>query len=256
MSIIKAKEKTKIHENIIGKIIYGFLLFAPLLMILTTSCYAIFNKNAFESYYGSTINESINVDVAYTELKNNNVYYLQPEAINTETSYTYFEVYIYEAKNMNTGTVYSGDTYNRIRVFKGTNTQIYTQIMRIDAGNSIIITSNITIQFTFNAPSQNGTITQFIDIWKVEHNKYSYLDNNFDYGIYKTEQSQYFNWSKNTALYTGLKTTCQSLGIENTFTPMLMAYWLLISIIYFIFDIGLIMVHIVHRKIHEFTESI
>ena len=47
---MKNKDLKKGKESTIGKIIYGFLLFMPLLAILSTCLYAIFNKNAYQSY--------------------------------------------------------------------------------------------------------------------------------------------------------------------------------------------------------------
>ena len=61
---MKSKDKTKQkkHESTIGKIIYGFLLFMPLLAIATTCLYAIFNKNAYQSYGDEYVQESIQID--------------------------------------------------------------------------------------------------------------------------------------------------------------------------------------------------
>ena len=47
----KDKNKCKNKgESTIGKIIYGFLLFMPLLAILSTILYTTFNKNAYQSF--------------------------------------------------------------------------------------------------------------------------------------------------------------------------------------------------------------
>ena len=69
------KDKKVKHgkENTIGKIIYGFLLFMPLLAIGITCAYVIFNKNAYQSYDKSNvINET---SVSNSNMLLNNYYY-------------------------------------------------------------------------------------------------------------------------------------------------------------------------------------
>ena len=109
--------------------------------------------------------------------------------------------------------------------------------------------------FSFNLHSYTGNFT-ISDLRYIEYNKYSYLDDAFMYGLYKTEESQYFNWAKNTALYTGVNEFTNALGITTTYIPFLMTYWLLISVVYLIYDIALMMLHMAHNKIHQLEGSI
>ena len=82
------------------------------------------------------------------------------------------------------------------------------------------------------------------------------LDNVFTYSIKKVEENELYNWAKTTGTYTVLNNVTTQIGITNTFIPMLMAYWLLISIIYFLYDIALILIWAVHDKIHELKDAI
>ena len=251
----KNKESKKGQESAIGKIIYGFLLFAPFLSILTTSMYVIFNKNAYQSYYGQEINEKQEVQItSNNQIQFDETYnYYSELALNQTYS---GNIYYSSCKYISSSTVQTQENIdfinNSVRVYfyRGTSQTFYDS-----ENNSLLVTGQATVQL-------NGIIQQGISssayqvLKKIEYNKYSYLDNAFDYGMYKTEQNNVFNWAKNTGTYTVLQNTCIQLGITNTFTPMLMAYWLLISVIYFIFDIALILIWMVHNKIHELQESI
>lgn len=250
----KNKEDKKGKENNIGKIIYCFLLFAPLFSILTTSLYVVFNKNAKDSYYGETINEQNNEYVQINDLNVNEHYYCQTKLTESFNGHLFMNV-----TNMNltyNGTDYTNITSQLRFTNNSNNGRPYLQIVSLER---FIYLDENTINFDFiynDAIEKTGTTTYENWFYKVIYNKYSFLDNSWEYGIYKTEESNIYNWAKNTGTYTVLHNTTTLLGITNTFTPMLMAYWLLISVIYFIFDIALILIWAVHKKIHLLVESI
>ena len=60
----------------------------------------------------------------------------------------------------------------------------------------------------------------------------------------------------NSVVYNTLETTCNQLSITTTFIPMLLAYWLIISVIYFLYDIALLLIWSAHDKIHELRDSL
>ena len=89
------KDCKKTHESLIGKIIYGFLLFMPLLAIATTSLYAIFNKNAYQSYADYTDTQITEVSLN-TPLINGQTYYVNITDTNLQDGYSY-EVLNYQS---------------------------------------------------------------------------------------------------------------------------------------------------------------
>lgn len=252
------KNKNKGKENIIGKIIYGFALFMPLLTILFTSLYTTFNKNAYQSYYGETINES-----QKQALTNNSQLINNPDIVYMENNYflntTLSGTLTYTNVHFETGTLTNQteeniafiNNSNRLYFYRGTSIIFYN-----DTNNTSLVATGNGIVLSFNNITSTPQSDIYPAFYKWNYNKYSYLDNSFEYGIYKTENSNLYSWSKNTAIYSVLETTCQTLGIETTFIPFIFAYWLLISIIYILYDIALIGIHIVHKKIHGLEESI
>lgn len=263
----KEKNSKKGKENLVGKIIYSFLLFAPLLSILATCVYTIINENAKDSYYGKTINEELteyatnklDINIEYTTMTN--------DAIITDQT-----IQIVALKQTNANDVNAvKDNVFAIRFYKTSaehpNCNIDFQYMN---GNAI---QHIYKTYISNQGATNENITQYTMQYQVDgtqqitgnlgqfttyktYNKFSYMDNVFEYSIYKVENNDLYNWSKTTGTYTVVQNTAQLLGITNTFIPMLLTYWLIISIIYIIYDIGLIMIWIAHNKVHELVESV
>ena len=65
------------------------------------------------------------------------------------------------------------------------------------------------------------------------------LDNAFYYGVEKMTQSDLFNWTQNTAIYTGVKTMTDNLEIQTPAIAILITYWFILTVIYVIIDIVL-----------------
>lgn len=258
-------QKKKGQEGLIGKIIYACLLFAPIFSILVSCMYVIFNKNAYQSYSGesqTTINyryESNEVN-STADLVLGHIYRFDFNEL--PSSYTdYFNCtmlvcsrsgslqMIFDAENNYSMNVTSNGTECNCVVYN--NNGSYVTLYGIDTTYVIFQYKNY-----FNPSYINHvSYTDYNEIESVTISTDS-LDNVFEYSIEKVEQNNLYNWSKTTGTYTVLETTCEGLGITNTFTPMLLAYWLIISIIYFLYDIALILIWAVHDKIHELKESI
>ena len=117
------------------------------------------------------------------------------------------------------------------------------------------ITNNTRFVCKFKINNTSGTINNPIGFYTIQYDNMSYISDVFYYAIYKTEQSNLFNWSKTTIIYTGIHNTCTQLGITNTFTPMLLAYWLLISVVYILYDIILMILIILHNRVHRLQDS-
>ena len=65
--------------------LFGFLTFLPMLAVGVTSLYTVFNKNAYQSYYGTRENE-----ISYTNVSTLNDFEINKEyvytGINTDTT--------------------------------------------------------------------------------------------------------------------------------------------------------------------------
>ena len=259
MAIFKKdkSKKEKGAETIIGKIIYGFLLFMPLMSILVRCGYVTFNKNAFESYSDYTQVQNIQITNS-SNLVIGNKYIFNYKTTETTTSTGYLgysdiniDVNYYTEDNIDYHYIAIGQNglSNCIRFRVGNGTGAFKDVYQWG-------TNITTIKITLDN-KDNASITTTSNYYLYEQTLTSgTLDNAFEYSIDKTEESNLYNWAKDTGTYTVMHTTTTGLGITNTFVPMLMSYWLLISVIYFIFDIALILIWAVHRKIHELQESI
>lgn len=256
---MKSRNKEhKQHENIIGKIIYGFLLFMPLLAIGVTCAYAIFNKNAYQSYYGETINEE-KIETP-TNINENTTYYLNWNNLTSFTQSPAVRLYIDNFEIVNRGNM-SQTTYDYlISVKDNINYLVVTQynsLPNIQFGGDNVNTTNLTStnwEFTFNIQSYTGNFN-ISDLRYIEYNSFSFVSEVFYYSIDKVQESPLFNWAENSAIYTGMTTTCNALNITTPFIPLLMTYWLIISVIYILYDIILVILHIFHKKIHQLEDS-
>ena len=249
----KEKKNKKYHESTIGKIIYGFLLFLPLLAIGVTCSYAIFNKNAYHSYYAENINESELVEIQ--EIKSNETYYLKPNnSVSNFTSNITFTCedtsYIIVQNNKtyyDNGFFYynEGQAKNYIALRLGNDTYSYTAL-------SSFVEGKIN-NFYSTSPNLNYLIGY---LYQYEYNNNSFISEVFYYSVDKVTQSNLFNWTQNTTIYTTINQFTNTLGITNIFMPILLTYWLIISIVYFLYDIVLMILVVLHRKIHELQDTI
>ena len=250
---MKSRNKDhKPHESIIGKIIYGFLLFMPLLAIGVTCAYAIFNKNAYQSYAGETLNQSDYEHISVNDMEVGKEYFLI-----TPNSKTY------QQQSSNTQFVVSNVTINdtlkdvnQIRFYVNTNSTTLT-IQGI-GNDSFIYQNNQTniLKFTFNGSNNNNYVNEINTIlYEKTYVLSSFVSEVFYYSIDKVQQSPLFNWAEDSLIYTGMTNTCNALNITTPFIPLLMTYWLIISVIYILYDIILVILHIFHNKIHQLEDS-
>ena len=188
-------------------LLYGILMLLPFCSILARVIYVQSNQNAYESYYGATINETKNVVVPYTQFKQGYTYYTQLESTTITTSLSNMTFYVTAIKDLSTDTTYDPTIYNRLRFFKNNNsTQIYTQIMRYDGGTSVTLSVNHLIQFEYLSLNNTGSVADYITFYEIQYNPDSYLDNVFDYSLssFIQENNNYnvdfFGWFNNLFL--------------------------------------------------------
>ena len=250
------QDKKKKGENVIGKIIYGFLLFMPLLSIGVTCMYAVFNKNAKDSYSDDYIykeyvmrnTSEIQAEIPYTmtykslQTRNDTFYYTYIGLTAEELGITQ------ERKDLLTKAVYYAN--DQRWELRPNDNSFYVRLLWNEETKPF--------EIIFDSANTTTTYTNILSIAYLTRTilAQNKLDNVFTYSIKKVEENELYNWAKTTGTYTVLNNVTTQIGITNTFIPMLMAYWLLISIIYFLYDIALILIWAVHDKIHELKDAI
>lgn len=242
-------------ENTIGKIIYGFLLFIPLFAIGITCAYAIFNKNAYLSNGNDYIDKTITLNSS-----NTNDIYVQGQLITftfEEHSAQWNGIFGFSEISIDLNEIFNTElTYNRFYLY-ATNTNII--FYDTNGGTHQITASNRTFDsFTYKVDLSVSADKGIYDygLAQVFTYKERALTDVFYYSIDKVEQSPLFNWANNTATYSVLENTCTTLGITTTFVPMLLSYWLMISLMYLLYDIALLIIHMAHNRIHDIESSI
>lgn len=267
--------KNKEKESTIGKVIYGFLMFAPLLAILTSCAYTIFNKNAKETtnieYYEYQTNEvDINSVDPKSQIITGNVYKVNLQDSGYTTSSTTIDIkacYVVKDNleiNYNTFEKYE---LGNFRYNSSANYIFFTVFTYMNnTRNAVGGYSNVNLQAQelYIVPNENTDRTLLINShllsisdktrFNIKNITQEKAVNNIYYAIEQIEQEPVFNWAKNNDIYTGIKDVCQTMSIKSTFFPLILTYWLIISTIYFIYDIILIIFHILHNYIHKLED--
>lgn len=249
---MKNKDLKKGRESIIGKIIYGFLLFMPLIAIFSTILISTFNKNSTttttEAYEINNVNTIDYETIYYID---SSYYTSNPNTTNSQITLNlivdkiYYQSFNNDLTNLNR--IYLNSNDNNLYLYNGSS--VITQV-----------NPNMNLKFSFHiqnyAPYNTTTENYLITLLKTRtENTYS-AQNIFYDSVDKVEQSELFNWAQNSLIYTGIADTCTQLSITNTFIPLLLAYWLIISVIYILYDIILMILIILHNKVHQIQDSI
>ena len=264
----REKKHKKGSENTIGKIIYGFLLFMPLIAIVTASLISTFNmsgKQESEIVYKYKSNEVTSI----YSLRTGNIYKLDVENI-TDTLSTYQDILIASNVFLD-GTEYNANINNTdisllTITYNPNNTLIVVSLLVNNVWNRTLVNSNVNnikeLNFVFLSSNSN-TINSIDLIHETEFNVIDHIElNNLDAqdvfynAIDKVQESTLFNWAENSIIYTTTNATCNALSITTPFVPLLLSYWLIISIMYFLYDIALMLIWVLHDRIHALKDSI
>ena len=251
---MKLKEIKHNHTltDLLKVFIFALIMLAPIGMIGTKCLYVICNKNAYKSYSDEYVEK-------YSQVNNSSTFIVGQEYLvaydenSTNTSGGLINVsdtnlYDYFAPDINnrviTGINFVVETYARINlVFSDTTT------LRINNWNETTTSFVFTYESTNIIGNVNIKYTNIYGIvWTTEK-----LDNVFEYSISQLEQSPLFNWTQNTAIYSGVATMNSQLGINSQAINILLVYWFLMIVIYIIIDIILkvytVLTHMLTRKV-------
>ena len=244
MEELKKQRQKHDHKGtkILKLIIFSCVMLAPFFSILTR-CLYVLNPNAKDSYFGETINQYDNIVVReFSELNTNTTYYYYNNYVEFEVNVNKV-IYVSDVNiiinNSNVEldnndikafrtTYYSGYSYtifyhNDMTAYTGIRSSEYEIYFSFRYISNDFTTENLQARF-------NGNITYHI------YNKYSYLDNAFEYSLENLAKSNYYNWTQNTGIYTGINSMCTGLGVNNVIA-ILLTYWALCTCIYIVFDI-------------------
>lgn len=240
------KEITKKHDhsltNLLKGALFSLVMMAPILSITVRCGYVMFNKNAYESYYGETINQITLVNTQINNLQAYKNYEYRNELINDSTNSS-FTVYPLNNKVNWDGTEIDDVNYF---IFYVSGSTPYLAIRKNNTSSNSnhinLSTTQATIKFELDTILYSTTTnTAFNYFYKVEYNNYSFLDNAFTYGIANLKNEAVFNWTKNTALYQPINAMCTGLGITEQAIAIMLTYWSLMTAIYIIFDIVIVL---------------
>ena len=170
-------------------VLYAILIGLPLFAILGRVLYTQWNSNAKDSYYGENINEEIVNTI--TELHNGQYYYFDVIRYSPLFDSDTTNITIYTDKIYNAESSYAEiDLFNpdEVKIIRFLNNGTNNNYVSFRDGNDGIL-KNIplayyTLKFEFYSYSNINLTTQLENlIYTKTFNKYSYLDNAFDYSF-------------------------------------------------------------------------
>lgn len=265
---MKTEKNKKSKESTIGRIIYGFLLFMPLIAIASAIVISTFNmsgKEETEIFYKYQSNEvNSNEDLIEGNIYSFNYAHLDYQSILYENNLSTIK----PLTNFRVRTPIGDECYfeDDIATLPYVSISFFEEYLYInydELGSNYSSLTYYTILDNFIGILIEDNGLNYSHISYTEYNEINHIEthnlnaeNIFYRSINKVENSDLFNWSKNSVVYTTLLATCTQLSITTTFIPMLLAYWLIISVIYILYDIALIMLHIFHKKVHCIEDAV
>lgn len=248
----KKNVETPKHDHtltdLLKVIIFAVLMLTPFLDIMSRCLYVVCNKNAKESYYGQTINEEQRIYVENGEtIHINTTYYMNTSELNypldlASDNNLYVENFkVVDRVNLTDSQYNSLDenviyrivftyynTYRQLTFYKIEN-NVATWLIAINIENY-----NMVCSFNITQAQANVPLTTF---YKIEYNKYSYLDNVLQYAVYEVNNSNMYTWVRQTATYNTINQMFNGLTIQDNIMPLLLTYWFMLIVIYVIVDI-------------------
>lgn len=231
---VKGKEKHN-HKltDFLKFIIFACIMIAPFFSVLSRCLYVTFNKNAENSYYGETVNELLPISVNYNDIVVNELYYIN--GANTRVTSGNYRVQFTEMTITNVDLT----GYSVFQIFPNggyTTLGIYGD----NVASKYYVLENTPVLWSFRIGTyEEVNFIGTIDMYYMQPNRYSYLDNAFIYSIYDLNNQPVFSWAKNTAIYTAIDNMTTGLGFTNdsNVLALLLAYWSLNTAVYIVFDI-------------------
>lgn len=236
-------------------LLFTILMLAPVGMVATRCLYVIVNKNANKSYSDNWIQSTTQLNNSSQNMvgATYNVYYQYYD--NTSNQYSNYVKYSDISIDWTTFGASDEYNYNGFR-FAYDQIQLTTGDDNTNVQTIANVWGNTLKEFTFIYESGslvygNNAGTGHSNVYIINY-KQDKLDNVFEYSISKLEQSNLFNWTENTAIFSGIDAMNTQLGINSPAIGIILTYWLILTCIYVIIDIVLklftILTHAIGRK--------
>ena len=214
--------------DLLKVILFSIVMLLPFFNVLTRSLYVICNKNAYQSYSETNVQKIEQIDNAQS-YADTFTYNVKPLDTSHSTSGKQYYSYI-SIDNVNSNAVsfsiYSNQTNAHLIMFWDSND---VEVQRFTWGAS---ENNAFEEFYFTKTSGND-LFNYANVFLI-YETTDKLDNVFEYSVSKLEQSQLYNWTTQTAIYTGVSTMTTQLGITGNIIPIIVCYWFFMTIIYII----------------------
>lgn len=245
--------------GILKVLLFALLMLAPIFSVASRCLYVICNKNAYQSYANEYVEEKVDVNnvgefiIGNVYTFDNSVYatgsisYVSMELIDITTTNTSISTIINSINELKQyyyrfSLFVSGDYFDFAFYSNDTN----------NAPNRFI-GHGVAFTFTYKYLGVNGNLEGILNNTKqIKELKNNTLDNVFTYSVNEMENDQLFNWTKNTAIYTGINTMTTGIGINQEAIPILLTYWFLLTVIYVIVDIIIntftLLTHFIQKK--------
>lgn len=178
------------NKNLLN-VLYAVLISLPLFSILGRVLYTQWNQNSKDSYYGEEINNKTTTLIdSFDGLKLNETYHFISSNAETVNSYAK-RIYISNVKNIQGNYPTDFDTLlmqaDSFMTTYYSNGYLALYEGDTNIGNLDMNTRTLTFDFELDGVTYPSgyTYLELFDsfIYRVEYNKYSYLDNAFDYSI-------------------------------------------------------------------------
>lgn len=231
--------------------LYAILMLLPAFAVGVTCAYAIFNKNAYQSYADYTQQTNIQISVIDNFEIGSQYRFNYKQSVNESQS----PRFMYSNISLNVNELTQDNvSYKGVAFLPNHLLRFYNEDASIikDLSNTWGVTIN---SFTLVLSSiENNTR------WSTNSNYIVYsetliggkLSDVFYYSIDKVQQSPIFSWAYDSFLSTPITFITGLFGMGSDHVAiMFMSYWLAISVIWLVFDMIMYVPLLVHRWIDK-----
>lgn len=227
--------------DLLKVLLFAIVMLLPFIDVFVRCGYVMFNKNAYQSYSGEQY-EYENHFTSINDVEMNSILHFDSSiAYSNQSNINSGRIYY-----TNVSDLYSTYTTLQSQLNEGTYFIYYVrsdnrQLYIYNDQNTLLYSPNLTsihTQFNFKILAfENNIVNVFPSLSEVTQQDNNYLDNVFEYSVSQLEESSLYNWTTQTAIYSGVSQMTTQLGITTNIIPIIVCYWFFITIIYIILDI-------------------
>lgn len=254
MEKLKIDKKKHNHKltDLLKIAIFSLIMLAPMFAIASKCLYVACNKNANESYSGTTyivkqpVYYETNEVEDYNDLIINQIYHYSNNFQTIEAPQTNMLLFTFYATENIKEQFNLNNNVNELTYYIQTDGKPYVYYI-----DSIVRYENIVnkpfdfviksyrenISYIDNiiqyfSKSEMKLVKEYIDVTQQET-----LDNVFYMSVNDIKNQTLFNWTTDTAIYSAINGMCNGLAVQDGVLPILLTYWSLMTAIYIVFDL-------------------